>query len=318
MAIACWPKWTGPAASSECTLLIPNTAFPAFWEDRASTCASILMATRNRRSTCRWKTSSTESWKGFRDPWPTSPLVGSIATCRSRTGKAARSWWTAPMCDSMHIAYRTFPTAKGIVTFRYPPSERQRKAMAKVVKAWTSCGDLSLSPLGLDQSSKLAMRTSKFALKAGGSLNLGVPRGPAMIRALCMNLKPEHIQNADGARLQITWDGAKSPAVDLPLDYFFARRTSPSRSDRCWWETRRASGTTSCRCPIAVRARSRCERRSRLKARWRCWLARRRKPILPRNSATFTPSITKACRRKPESITRISIAKDAAASSASI
>ena len=127
----------------------------------------------------------------------------------------------------VQIVYRTFPTAKGIVTFRYPPSERQRKAMAKVVKAWTSCGDLSLSPLGLDQSSKLAMRTSKFALKAGGSLNLGVPRGPAMIRALCMNLKPEYIQNAGGARLQITWDDAKSPAVDLPLDYFFCQANKP-------------------------------------------------------------------------------------------
>jgi hypothetical protein len=127
----------------------------------------------------------------------------------------------------VQIVYRTFPTAKGIVTFRYPPSEPQRKAMAKVVKAWTSCGDLSLSPLGLDQSSKLAMRTSKFKLKAGGSLDLGMPKGPAMIRAFCVNLKPENVQNADGARLKITWDDAKSPAIDLPLNFFYCQADKP-------------------------------------------------------------------------------------------
>jgi hypothetical protein len=127
----------------------------------------------------------------------------------------------------VQIVYRTFRSDKGVVTFQYPPSKPQRKAMAKVVKAWTSCGDLSLAPLGLDESNKLDMRTSKFALKAGGSLNLEAPRGPAMIRALCLDLKPEQIENAAGARLQITWDGAKSPAVDLPLEYFYCQADKP-------------------------------------------------------------------------------------------
>ena len=127
----------------------------------------------------------------------------------------------------VQIVYRTFPGDKGIVTFHYPLSKPQRKAMAKAVKAWISCGDLSLAPLGLDESTKLDMRTSKFALKAGGSVNLDAPRGPAMIRALCLDLKPDQIENANAARLQITWDGAKSPAIDLPLDYFYCQANRP-------------------------------------------------------------------------------------------
>ena len=56
--------------------LHPANALPAFrirrarasWEEKASTFASISTAKRSPPSTCRWKTSSTESWKAFRKP----------------------------------------------------------------------------------------------------------------------------------------------------------------------------------------------------------------------------------------------------------
>lgn len=127
----------------------------------------------------------------------------------------------------VQISYRTFSSDKGIVSFRYPFSKPQLKSMAKAVKAWTSCGDLSLATLGLDQTSKLDMKKSKFSLKAGESITLKAPLGPQMIRAVCTSLTPEQLQNADGARLQITWDDAKTPAVDLPLTYFYCQAEKP-------------------------------------------------------------------------------------------
>jgi hypothetical protein len=127
----------------------------------------------------------------------------------------------------VQIVYRTFPSDKGIVTFQYPPTEPQREALAKAVKAWKACGDLA--SLDVDESNKIE---KTFALKAGESLEWPLPEGPRVVRALNLKIKPEQADSANSARLEITWDGGKSPAVDLPLDYFFlrAKRSIPFRS----------------------------------------------------------------------------------------
>jgi hypothetical protein len=127
----------------------------------------------------------------------------------------------------VQIVYRTFPSETEIVSFRNPPTEPQRKALANAVKAWTSCGDLG--PLGADESNRVE---KPFTLKGGESLDWVLPAGPRTVRALRLQLDPEAAQNAAGARLRIVWDDAQAPAVDLPLDVFFcqAKRPIPFRS----------------------------------------------------------------------------------------
>jgi hypothetical protein len=122
----------------------------------------------------------------------------------------------------VQIVYRTFPTDKGIETFQYPPTESQREAMAKAAKTWASCGNLAA--LGVDESNKVE---KAFSLKAGESLDWELPEGPQMVRALRVKLAPEQIDAAGDARLQITWDGAAQPAVDVPLDYFYCQAKKP-------------------------------------------------------------------------------------------
>lgn len=121
----------------------------------------------------------------------------------------------------LQIVYRTFPSNKGIPTFRYPLNEPQRQALAKVVKAWSSCGDLAALDVTASETAK------GFSLKAGESFDLALPQGPRTIRALRLKLKPELADAANAARLQITWDGGQTPAVDLPLDYFFCQADKP-------------------------------------------------------------------------------------------
>jgi hypothetical protein len=138
----------------------------------------------------------------------------------------------------VQIVYRTFPTDKGIVTFQYPPTEAQRKSLAAAAKAWKSCGDLA--PLGADESKPVE---KTFSLNAGESLDWTLPEGPQMVRALRLKLKPDQIANAENARLQITWDDAKPPAIDVPLEYFYcrAKQSIPFQSllvgtnDRGWY-----------------------------------------------------------------------------------
>jgi hypothetical protein len=138
----------------------------------------------------------------------------------------------------VQIVYRTFPSDRGIATFQNPPTASQRAALTKAVKAWTSCGDLAA--LGVDESSKVE---KPFALEAGQSLDWTLPEGPKMLRALRLTIKPEQLANAAAARLQITWDDAKSPAVDVPLEYFFCQAADPiafrslllGSSDQGWY-----------------------------------------------------------------------------------
>jgi hypothetical protein len=121
------------------------------------------------------------------------------------------------------VVYRTFPNDKGIVTFQYPPTEPQKKAMATAVKAWTSCGDETWA---VRARQRVAVE-KPFSLKAGESLDCTLPEGPQVVRSMCLKLKPDQVDNANAARLQITWDGVKTPAVDLPLDYFYCQTKKP-------------------------------------------------------------------------------------------
>jgi hypothetical protein len=118
------------------------------------------------------------------------------------------------------ISYRTFLSDKGIVTYRYPPTAEQRKAIETAATAWRECG--RMSPLFYSGGIR-----KPFALKAGESLDWTLPARPTMIRGLSMELKPAFRQNANDARLTITWDGAAAPAVDLPLDYFYCQAKNP-------------------------------------------------------------------------------------------
>ena len=44
-----------------------------------------------------------------------------------------------------------------------------------------------------------------------------------MVRAVYLKLKPDQVQDANSAKIQVRWDGADNVAVDLPLDYFYCR-----------------------------------------------------------------------------------------------
>ncbi|MBN2024144.1 MAG: DUF2961 domain-containing protein [Pirellulales bacterium] len=125
------------------------------------------------------------------------------------------------------VAYRTYPSAEGVVTFQNPPTDRQREALAAAAKTWNSPGDLAA--LGVRDGERLA---AAIDLKEGGAVEIALPAGPRMVRAVYLKGKPESLAKAGAARIQIRWDDAQEPAVDLPLDYLFcqAMRPGPFRS----------------------------------------------------------------------------------------
>jgi hypothetical protein len=120
------------------------------------------------------------------------------------------------------IAYQTYPSDNGVVTFCNPPTDIQRKALAQAVIAWCSLGDLRA--LGVENGERVER---PVALKAGESVDIALPAGPQMVRAVYLDGTPESLAAAGGVRLQVRWDGARRPAVDLPLDYFFCQAMQP-------------------------------------------------------------------------------------------
>ena len=94
-----------------------------------------------------------------------------------------------------------------------------------------------------------------------------LPQGPRMVRAVYLKLKPEQTENANAARLQITWDGARRRASICRSIFSSARRNNPATFARSWpaRDASSKSGTTSCPCLIASRERSRSRPKNRLK-----------------------------------------------------
>ncbi|MBN1591361.1 MAG: DUF2961 domain-containing protein [Pirellulales bacterium] len=120
------------------------------------------------------------------------------------------------------VEYTTYPNAEGVVTFQNPPTDAQRKALAAAAKVWNSCGDLGALDVGDAEETKQAI-----AVKSGKTLDMALPSGPRMVRAVYLQGKPDSLKNAGDVRLEIRWDGAENPAVDVPLDFFFCQAMAP-------------------------------------------------------------------------------------------
>jgi hypothetical protein len=123
------------------------------------------------------------------------------------------------------IGYRTFASDRGLDNYRYPPTAAQKESLAAAAKAWSNCGDLRT--LGIRDARDAAKSEKPFSLKAGETMEFALPEGPNMVRAVAV-FEPAPSQNADFARLQIRWDDASTPAVDLPLSFFFCLSKQPS------------------------------------------------------------------------------------------
>jgi hypothetical protein len=109
-----------------------------------------------------------------------------------------------------------------VVTFVNPPTDTQRKALAAAAKMWDSCGDLAA--MGVTDAEET---TSAGSIEAGETVDVELPPGPRVVRAIYLKGNREDAASAGDVRLAIRWDGAEKPAVDLPLDFLFCQAMGP-------------------------------------------------------------------------------------------
>lgn len=121
-----------------------------------------------------------------------------------------------------HVTYNEFADSKNVETFTMNMTPVQKEQLAKAVKVWSSLGDVEslniTNPETLDYDLSLGANETK---------TIELPNGKYMVRAVLFTEENTgNEKNLDG-QIQFTWDDAQSPAVDLPLPYFFGQAFSP-------------------------------------------------------------------------------------------
>jgi hypothetical protein len=112
------------------------------------------------------------------------------------------------------ITYTTYSEATKVKSLSWPLNAAEKDELARVREAW------------LDAESREPASPSKWTLtremdieaQKSGEVTLD---GCGLIRQMRVSVWPPTPELLRGLRLQISWDGAKDPSVDVPLGYFF-------------------------------------------------------------------------------------------------
>ncbi len=112
------------------------------------------------------------------------------------------------------IAYTTYPAEITVKSLRWPPSDAERQEMRRTCRAWLKAESTPPDP----PRSPAIDRT--FALPSGSAETISV-EGCGVVRQMRLTVEPPTPEALRGLRLQIAFDRAELPSVDVPAGYFF-------------------------------------------------------------------------------------------------
>ena len=142
--------------------------------------------------------------------------------------------------DRMGVCYYPFPFKKRLKVTLAGPSDKLQNfgwyqytylkyATGTDVETWTGTGVDSptvrnqWNNLGIDPKSTTGnvFTTKTVAIPRGGTANVLSLSGQASIASINLDLSPYSADTFYNTYIKIYWDGSATPAVDLPLGYFF-------------------------------------------------------------------------------------------------
>jgi hypothetical protein len=121
-----------------------------------------------------------------------------------------------------HITYSEFPSGDDIESFSMQMSPVRSKHLERAVKAWSNPGDAAA--FGLADCEKINI---PLDVKPTRPTRFDLPAGSHMIRALYLD-ENSGLSTSDTVRLQLFYDSAETPAVDVPLLFFFGKAFNPA------------------------------------------------------------------------------------------
>jgi hypothetical protein len=112
------------------------------------------------------------------------------------------------------VVYTTYGKETKVVSLHWPLNDSEKKAIDAVCKTWLAAESTPPTP----PPAWSVERT--LAIAPGKSEKVELD-GCGVIREMRMSVAPNTPEVLRGLRLRMTWDGAASPSVDVPLGYFF-------------------------------------------------------------------------------------------------
>ena len=125
-----------------------------------------------------------------------------------------KDWKAAAWGNYWQIAYTTYAAGVSVKSLQWPPSDAEREEMRRTCQAWLKAESTPPDP------PRAAAVDKTFALASGAAATIAV-EGRGVVRQMRMTVEPPTPEALTGLRMQITFDRAELPSVDVPVGYFF-------------------------------------------------------------------------------------------------
>ncbi|ACB77791.1 hypothetical protein Oter_4520 [Opitutus terrae PB90-1] len=123
-------------------------------------------------------------------------------------------WNDARWSNYWQITYTRYSESVKVKSLTWPLSEAEKREALATREAWLLAeSSAPLPPAQWDAEHSTALAPHE-------TLSFDLP-GTGVIRQLRVQLEPATPQVLEAVRLQLTWDGAAEPSVDVPVGYFF-------------------------------------------------------------------------------------------------
>ena len=139
-------------------------------------------------------------------------------------------WNDAAWSNYWQIVYTRYPETMKVKSLAWPPSEAEKKEVDSTAQAW------------LEAESKPPAEPANWtidqtaAVEPGKAVNIDLSDA-GVIRQMRISTEPATPEVLRGTRMQIRWDGAAKPSVDVPIGHFFGHAYSGHGS----WFTSKAA-----------------------------------------------------------------------------
>ncbi len=177
---------------------------------------------------------------------PASIFAQPLALPWPVTRGANLTWVPMPFASSFRMEYeRTFYGTGYYIYTRFAPGVPLSRPLEswqpsppdqRVLDLLSSAGSDLVPSVGTPEAAAAGITGTGGALSLAPGRNLlaSLGSGPSMIRAINLSVPEADAQRLGRARIRITWDGARQPSVDAPIDLFFGVGTIYNDDGREW------------------------------------------------------------------------------------
>jgi len=114
------------------------------------------------------------------------------------------------------ITYEQYASSKNIASFSMQMNDKTSQFLADAVALWSSPGNPDVLKL-----KDPVIINDKLNISKGSCFKMELPGGAYFVRAIVLTDKTSPKNELIDANIQVVWDDAKEPAINIPLSFLF-------------------------------------------------------------------------------------------------